>query len=387
MLNDTILEPDERIVTPIKRTQSTRSGASVQSKMSALSQTLMKQRQSNLPNELRVDNRPHQFVTKKIFKPEKCCVCATNLKFCSSGYHCRDCRAICHMTCKERVPLPCIPYVSRANIGKQGRLILISDFVQPNCKPCVPALIVHCINEIESRRECGLREVGIYRICALEREVRELKETILKSKHGIPQLADKEVHVLCNVVKRFLNQLDEALISRIAWRDFVEAVNLNDLEERRARIKEAILNLPNANRDTLVFLMLHLRRVVAEEKENKMSAMAVCRVFGPTVLGYSMKDPPSTQIFEENKRQLIVVEYLLSLDNDFWQSILDMDVANHLNFSVNPGDVSIFRSPESAVKGRPSIGGRLCGGKVGTGMITPLKNKRLNKNYTIKPMF
>ena len=383
MLNDTILMPDERIVTPIKRTQSTRSGASVQSKMSALSETLIKKRHSNQPNELRVDNRQHQFVTKKIFKPEKCCVCATSLKFYSSGYHCRDCRAICHMTCKEGVPLPCIPYVSRANIGKQGRLILVSDFVQSNCKPCVPALIVHCLNEIESR---GLKEVGIYRIYASEKEVRELQEKILKSKHGIPQLADKDVHVLCNVVKKFLNQLDEALISRIAWRDFVEAVKLNDLTARQLRIKEAVLNLPNANRDTLAFLMLHLRRVVAEERENKMSALSICKVFGPTVLGYSMKDPPAMQITEENKKQLIVVEYLLNLDDEFWQSMLDMDI-NPLNMSMNPGDMSLFKSPENVARTRSSIGGRLCGGRVGAGTITPLKNKRPNKNYTIKPMF
>ena len=341
----------------------------------------MKQRQNHLENEIKIDNRPHQFVTKKVFRPEKCCVCATNLKFCSSGYHCRDCRAICHMTCKERVPLPCIPYVSRANIGKQGRLILISDFVQPNCKPCVPALIVHCIKEIESREKRGLDELGIYRICASERDVRELKETILKSKHGIPQLADKEVHVICNVVKKFLNQLDEALISRIAWRDFVEAASLKDendpeeVKERKERVMEAIENLPNANRDTLAFLMLHLRRVVAN-KGNLMDARAISIAFGPTVLGYSMKDPPLSQILEENKKQLIVVEFLLTrLDEEFWRAILDQKV-NPLKYSsavLNPSTVS--------------LGSRLCGGKVNSGTMTPLKNLRSDKNYNIKPLF
>ena len=101
--------------------------------------------------EYKIDNRPHQFVTKKSLKPEKCGICGQSIAFMSSGYHCRDCRAICHMSCKDNVPLPCIPYVSRSNIGKQGKLVLISDFVQLNCRPCVPALIVHCCTEIEKR--------------------------------------------------------------------------------------------------------------------------------------------------------------------------------------------------------------------------------------------
>jgi Rac GTPase-activating protein 1 len=269
------------------------------------------------------------------------------------------------------VPLPCIPYVSRANIGKHGKLILISDFVQSNCRPCVPALIVHCAREIEK----NLDEIGIYRVAASEVEVRELKEKILKSKHGIPQLIDIDVHVLCNVIKKFLNQLDEALVSCIAWRDFVEAVNISDEEDRKQRIKEAILNLPNANRDTLAFLMLHLRRI-ADNPDNKMNVLAISRIFGPTVLGYSMRDPPHMQIFEENKKQHQVVEYLVNLDDEFWQSILDLGSANHLNFSLGPADLS-----------NPSIGSRLWGGKVNSGIITPLKNKKSNASYNIKPLF
>ena len=75
--------------------------------------------------------------------------------------------------------MPCIPHVSRTNIGKQGRLVLVSDFVPLNCKPCVPALIVHCVNEIELR---GLDEIGIYRVPGAEKEVKELKGNSIGSK-------------------------------------------------------------------------------------------------------------------------------------------------------------------------------------------------------------
>lgn len=90
---------DEQL-TPKQTIPFTKSLASIQStnKLSALSQTLMKQRQ--LPNELKIDNRPHCFVVKKVFRPEKCGPCGGSIGFCQSCYHCRDCRAICHTTCK-----------------------------------------------------------------------------------------------------------------------------------------------------------------------------------------------------------------------------------------------------------------------------------------------
>lgn len=349
----------------------TKSTASIQStnKLSSLSQSIMKQRQFKMPNELKIDNRPHCFVIKKVFRPEKCGPCGTPIGFYTTAYRCRDCRAICHTTCKDKVPLPCIPYVSRANIGKQGRLVLISDFVPSNCKPCVPALIVHCTAEIERR---GLDEVGIYRVPGSEKEVRDLKEKILKSKQGMPSLTGFEVHVLCNVVKKFLNHLDEALIPRIAWRDFVELSSLESEEERRTRFREEIMNLPNANRDTLAYLMLHLHRV-ADVIENKMTISNLAKVFGPTVLGYSMRDPPSTQITEELKKQNQVTELLLNLDDEFWQSIIDLDKYSYLTQTTRTS------------KSRPSVGSRLVGGKVNSGLITPLKSK--NQSYNIRPLF
>ena len=40
----------------------------------------------------------------------------------------------------------------------------------------IPALVIHCINEIERR---GMNEVGIYRVSGSEREVRDMKVLLL----------------------------------------------------------------------------------------------------------------------------------------------------------------------------------------------------------------
>jgi hypothetical protein len=48
---------------------------------------------------------------------------------------------------------------------------IISDYV-PSTAPMVPALIVHCVNEVDLH---GLDDTGIYRISGIEKDVMKLK--------------------------------------------------------------------------------------------------------------------------------------------------------------------------------------------------------------------
>lgn len=48
---------------------------------------------------------------------------------------------------------------------------MIADYV-PSTHPMVPAIIQHCVKEIEAR---GLNEHGIYRVPGSDREIRALK--------------------------------------------------------------------------------------------------------------------------------------------------------------------------------------------------------------------
>jgi Rac GTPase-activating protein 1 len=168
-----------------------------------------------------LEDRKHNLHQKKAFKPLYCGPCRKVIGFCGTCYVCVDCQVISHMNCKDRLPLPCIPF--RKPDGKSSQMLLIADFA-PQTRPMIPALIIHCCNEIEKR---GLEEEGLYRKSGSDREVNDLKDKILKSKSGIPDLAQYDVHVLCGVVKKFLRHLDEAIATRILWRDFVRAAGLS----------------------------------------------------------------------------------------------------------------------------------------------------------------
>lgn len=326
----------------------------------------------------------HNFVTKKVFRPgEKCGPCGGSIGFCGTCLKCRDCRATCHPDCKDKVPLPCVPYVNRIEGNRGGRLTLISDYA-PKSRPQVPALIVHCTKEIERR---GLDEAGLYRIPGSDREVKDLKERIIRSKNGIPPLGDIDVHVLCGVVKEFLRSLDEPLVTRVLWRDFVRASEYTSRDEQLENAWHAITELPTANKDTLAYMVLHLQRV-AQSVACKMPTENLARVFGPTIVGHSMPDPPMVEMLAENRKQIAVMDVLLNILGERWTSIIGSTDNNYQTVADNARN-------EEKYTHRSSFGARPLGGHVQVnGTMTP-RVTRNNANQTMygtssssrKPLF
>ena len=85
----------------------------------------------------------------------------------------------------------------------------------------VPAIIVHCANELVSR---GLAEVGIYRVPGSEREVKDLRDKFLAGR-GCPNHGQVDVHVLCGVIKDFLRNLREPLVPSSMWNLFTQVLD------------------------------------------------------------------------------------------------------------------------------------------------------------------
>ncbi|KAB7503948.1 Rac GTPase-activating protein 1 [Armadillidium nasatum] len=257
----------------------------------------------------RVNGRQHSFATKMIYWSDSCQACEKRIKFGKPAYKCRDCRTTCHMECQNAVPLPCIPVANTP--GNKNCASSIADFA-PRIAPMVPAIIVHCTNEVENR---GLSEIGVYRVPGAEREVKELRDQFIKGK-GIPNLGSIDIYVICSAIKAFLRALKEPVIPCSQWRDFVAATEKTN-QQAVEHLRKVILEMPQPNRDTLAWIVLHLQRV-SESPECKMPATNLAKVFGPTLLGYSVPDPSPNIVVEETRTQQKVIELLLEISSDYW---------------------------------------------------------------------
>lgn len=264
----------------------------------------------------KMNARLHSFQTKTIYKADHCQPCGKRIKFGKIALKCRDCRATCHPDCRESVPLPCVPVATTPNSkGQQGTIV---DYT-PIIPPMVPALVVHCCNEVENR---GLNEVGIYRVPGSDKDVRELKERFLRGK-SLPNLSLLDVHVICGCLKDFMRSLKEPLITYSLWHDFASAVDKSEAQDSSAAIYQAISELPQPNRDTIAWIITHLQRV-AECTECKMPVANLAKVFGPTLVGYSVPDPQPAVMVKETSQQQMVMEKLLEISSDYWNRFIEV---------------------------------------------------------------
>lgn len=265
--------------------------------------------------------RLHDFVSKTVIKPESCVPCGKRVKFGKISLKCRDCHVVSHPECRDRCPLPCIPTLTGPPV-KIGEGTLM-DFV-PSAPPMIPSIIVHCVNEIEQR---GLHEKGLYRISGCDKTVRELKEKFLRSKN-IPSLSNvDDIHAICGLLKDFLRNLKEPLLTFRLNKTFMEAAEILDEDNSIAAMYQAVGELPRANRDTLAFLMVHLQRV-AQSPDTKMDVTNLAKVFGPTIVAHAVPDPDPMTLLQDTKRQPKVVERLLLLPMEYWSQLMMVEQEN-----------------------------------------------------------
>ncbi|XP_044068605.1 rac GTPase-activating protein 1 [Siniperca chuatsi] len=303
--------------------------------------------------------RLHEFVSKTVIKPESCVPCGKRIKFGKISLKCRDCRVVSHPECRDRCPLPCIPNLGGTPV-KIGEGVL-ADYV-PDTSPMIPPLVVHCISEIEQR---GLHEAGLYRLSGADRTVKELKEKFLRSK-TVPVLSKvDDINAITGLLKDFLRNLKEPLLTFRLNRPFMEAAEVSDDDNSIALMYQTISDLPQPNRDTLAFLVLHLQRV-ADSLDTRMDISNLARVFGPTIVGHAIPNPDPMTILQDTKRQPKVVERLLALPVDYWgqfvmaeneQPNLDHLIIENANCYATPERMSMLgplTTPEHQLTKTPS---------------------------------
>jgi len=263
--------------------------------------------------------RPHAFVQKTIVRMETCIPCGKRITFGKIAYKCRDCRSICHPECRDLVPVPCISVQSATPRGAAPGVL--ADYA-PLEAPMIPALIVHCAQQVEAR---GLNEQGIYRVPGSDSMVRDLTEKFERGK-GVPNLSRiDDIHVVCSCLKQFLRKLREPVTTYGLWGSFVRAAEIfktGDVEHAVTMVHHTIAQLPQPNRDTLSFLILHLMRV-SQSPATKMPVHNLAKVFGPTIVGYSSPEPEAMQMLNEPKKQADVLELLmLGVEVGFWEATM-----------------------------------------------------------------
>ncbi|KAJ2172099.1 hypothetical protein GGF45_004759 [Coemansia sp. RSA 551] len=161
----------------------------------------------------------------------------------------------------------------------------------PDAK-AVPPVVEKCLTEIELR---GLEEVGIYRVSGAAADVSRLRNMF----NADPDAVDlgngdfHDINVVSGVMKQFLRELPEPLMTFNLYDGFINAASIDDYDERLWAIKDLVHALPTGNYAVLKRLVEHLERVTDYEEVNHMYGTNLALVFGPSLL----RPPPGSSSF------------------------------------------------------------------------------------------
>jgi hypothetical protein len=121
----------------------------------------------------------------------------------------------------------------------------------------VPLIVYSCISCVETY---GLKHEGIYRVSGNATKVAQLKAQFDSEPAGVdlshPGSFSHDINIPATLLKLFFRELPEALFTRQAYQDFLDAAAVPDDIQRRDRLHSCINNLPDPNYATLRALTL-----------------------------------------------------------------------------------------------------------------------------------
>ncbi|XP_052009250.1 active breakpoint cluster region-related protein isoform X2 [Xyrauchen texanus] len=174
----------------------------------------------------------------------------------------------------------------------------------------VPHIVRSCVEEVERR---GLSEEGIYRISGASTDIQALKHAFNTNfREAVSKLRSVDVNAVSGTLKLYFRELPLPLIPSEQFQDLSDALDIADPYVRENNMLTLLQALPDVNRNSLLFLLHHLRRVGERQEQNKMSLSNLATVFGPSLLR-----PPvdRVDISQEVEVQVHVIYHYLQCQN------------------------------------------------------------------------
>lgn len=152
-------------------------------------------------------------------------------------------------------------------------------------RSAIPSIVTKCLTEIEKR---GIMIKGIYRMSGVKSKVESLCSKFEKDPDSV-NLDDEHPNVISNVLKLYLRQLPEPLLSFKMYSSFIQVAkdnmgNVLNEEDTVNKLGDLASQLPYSNFKTCAMLIHHLSRIASYSSSNQMTASNLGIVFGPTLL-------------------------------------------------------------------------------------------------------
>ncbi|XP_055778108.1 unconventional myosin-IXAa-like isoform X8 [Salvelinus fontinalis] len=223
------------------------------------------------------EHNGHIFKSTQYSIPTYCEYCSSLIWMMDRACVCKLCRYACHRKCCTRMTTKCS---KRYDLELSSRQFGVEVSRLTSEERTVPLVVEKLINYIEMH---GLYTEGIFRKSGSTNKIKELRQG-LDTDVSSMNLDDYNIHVIAGVLKQWLRDLPNPLMTFELYEEFLRAMGQPDKKEVIRGVYSVIDLLSRTHLSTLERLIFHLVRIALQEDTNRMSANALAIVFAPCIL-------------------------------------------------------------------------------------------------------
>ncbi|XP_050842145.1 unconventional myosin-IXb isoform X3 [Serinus canaria] len=250
------------------------------------------------------EHNGHVFTNYQVSIRQSCEHCCSYIWPMEKACLCSVCKLTCHKKCMSKIQSSC---TSCGKKGEQDTEALRGHFgvsvsALTSERNSVPVVMEKLLEYVEMH---GLYTEGIYRKSGSANRMKELKQLLQEDPNSV-KLENFPIHTITGILKQWLRELPDPLMTSAQYNDFLRAVELPEKQEQLCAIYSVLEQLPQANHNTLERLIFHLVKVALIEDVNRMSPNALAIVFAPCLLRCPDTSDPLTSMKDVSKTTMCV---------------------------------------------------------------------------------
>ncbi|KAG6002414.1 hypothetical protein E4U21_003119 [Claviceps maximensis] len=147
----------------------------------------------------------------------------------------------------------------------------------------LPSVVYRCIQYLDFKEATA--EEGIFRVSGSNVVIKQLRERF-NMESDVNLITDEQyydIHAVASLLKLYLRELPTTILTKDLHLDFLSTNEIQDRQEKIAKLAELAQLLPLANATLLKYLIAFLLRIINNSAVNKMNARNVGIVFSPTL--------------------------------------------------------------------------------------------------------
>ncbi|NWS61978.1 MYO9B protein, partial [Chunga burmeisteri] len=248
------------------------------------------------------EHNGHIFTNYQVSIRQSCEHCSSYIWPMEKACLCHVCKLICHKKCMSKIQSSCTSCGKKNEQDTETRHFGVSVSSLTSERNSVPIVMEKLLEYVEMH---GLYTEGIYRKSGSANRMKELKQLLQADPNSV-KLENYPIHTITGILKQWLRELPDPLMTSAQYNDFLRAVELPEKQEQLCAIYSVLEQLPQANHNTLERLIFHLVKVALIEDVNRMSPNALAIVFAPCLLRCPDTSDPLTSMKDVSKTTMCV---------------------------------------------------------------------------------